>query len=131
MKHPYSSDVKRWLRSITQNWNPYNHKYHLGSQKNPQVIHQLSKLPKTKTHPTTYLETFHNIILHHPDHQYRFTDGSKDNNKTACVPVLNKTIYTKALSMKNSIFNPEVCAGICRCLPPDTTWHKVKSPKAD
>ena len=20
---------------------------------------------------------------------------------------------------------------ICRCLPPDTTWHKVKSPKAD
>ena len=22
-------------------------------------------------------------------------------------------------------------ADICRCLPPDTTWHKVKSPKAD
>ena len=22
-------------------------------------------------------------------------------------------------------------AYICRCLPPDTTWHKVKSPKAD
>ena len=20
---------------------------------------------------------------------------------------------------------------ICRCLPPDKTWHKVKSPKAD
>ena len=20
---------------------------------------------------------------------------------------------------------------ICRCLPPDTTWHMVKSPKAD
>ena len=20
---------------------------------------------------------------------------------------------------------------ICRCLPPDTTWHKVKSPKAN
>ena len=22
-------------------------------------------------------------------------------------------------------------ASICRCLPPDTTWHKVKSPKAN
>ena len=22
-------------------------------------------------------------------------------------------------------------ADICRCLPPDKTWHKVKSPKAD
>ena len=22
-------------------------------------------------------------------------------------------------------------ADICRCLPPDTIWHKVKSPKAD
>ena len=25
----------------------------------------------------------------------------------------------------------ESVADICRCLPPDTTWHKVKSPMAD
>ena len=72
--------------------------------KNPQVILQLNKPPKTKTHPNTYLEKFHIILLHHPDHQYIFTDGSKDSNKTACASVLNKTI-----PMKSSILIAEVC----------------------
>ena len=78
--------------------------------KKPQVILQLNKLHKTKTHPSTYLEKFHTILLHHPDYQYIFTDGSKDNNKTACATVLNKTIHKKALPMKSSIFTAEVCA---------------------
>ena len=55
----------------------------------PQVIFQLNKLPKTKIHPRTYLEKLNTILV---DHQYIFTDGSKDNNKTACATVLNKTI---------------------------------------
>ena len=76
----------------------------------PQVILQLNKLPKTKTHPSTYLEKFHAILLHHPDHHYIFTDGSKDSNKTACATVLNKTIHKKALPMENSIFTAEVRA---------------------
>ena len=57
--------------------------------KKPKVILQLSELPKTKAHPSTYIEKFHTIFLHHPDHQYIFTDGSKDSNKTACTAVLN------------------------------------------
>ena len=77
--------------------------------KKPQVILQLNKLRKTKTHPSSYLEKFHSILLHHPDHQYIFTNGSKDNNKTACAAVLNKTIHKKALPMKSSIFTAEVC----------------------
>ena len=76
----------------------------------PQVILQLNKLLKTKIHPSTYLEIFHTILLHHPDHQYIFTDGSKDSNKTACATVLNKTIHKKSLLMKSSIFTAEVCS---------------------
>ena len=58
--------------------------------KKTKVILQLSEHTKTKTHPSTYIEKFHTILLHHPGHQYRFTDGSKDNNKTACAAVLQK-----------------------------------------
>ena len=50
--------------------------------KNPQMILKLNELSKTKTHPSPYKEKFHNILEHHSDHQYVFTDGSKDNNKT-------------------------------------------------
>ena len=78
--------------------------------KKPQVIHQRNKLPKTKIHPNTYLEKFHTILLHNPDHQYIFTDGSNDSNKTVCAAVLNKTIHKKAFPMKSSVFTAEVCA---------------------
>ena len=37
-------------------------------------------------------------------------DGCKDNNKTACAAVLNKTIHKNARPMKNSIFTAEICA---------------------
>ena len=36
-------------------------------------------------------------------------DGSKDNNKTVCVAVLNKTILKKALLMESSTFTVEAC----------------------
>ena len=66
-----------------------------------QIILQLNKLHKTKTHPRTYQEKFHTILIHHPDRQYIFTDGSKDNSKS---------IQKKALPMKSSHFTAEVCA---------------------
>ena len=67
---------------------------------NPKVILKLKELFKIKTHPSTYQEKFHNILRHHPDHLYVFTDGSKDNNKTACSAVLNKTIFKKLFQWK-------------------------------
>ena len=63
--------------------------------KNPKVILELNELSKTQTHPSTYQEKFHNILQHLPDHQDVFTDGSKDNNKTMCAAILNKTIIKK------------------------------------
>ena len=64
--------------------------------------------PKTKTHPSIYQEKFH--IIHHPDHLHVFTDGSKDNEKTACATVLNKTIIKNAHPIKSSIFTAEARA---------------------
>ena len=34
--------------------------------KSPKVILELNEL--SKTHPSTYQATFHNILQHHPDH---------------------------------------------------------------
>ena len=68
------------------------------------MILELNELSKTKTHPSTYQEKFHNILQHRPDNLSVFTDGSKDNNKTACAAILNKTILKKALPMESSIF---------------------------
>ena len=74
------------------------------------MILELNEYFKTKTHPSTYQEKFHNILQHHPDHLNIFTDGSKDNNKTACAAVLNKTVLKKALPMESSIFTAEARA---------------------
>ena len=84
--------------------------HHLGSLKKLEVILKLNELPKTKTHPSTYQEKLRNLLEHHPNHLYVFTDGSKDNNKTACAAVLNETILKKALPMESSIFTAEVFA---------------------
>ena len=76
----------------------------------PKVSLKLNELPKTKTHPSTYIEKFHHIVSDYPEHLYVFTDGSKDHSRTACAAVLNKTIHKKALPMESSIFTAEVCA---------------------
>ena len=65
---------------------------------------------KQKIHPITYQEKFHNILQHHPDHLYVFTDCSKDNDKTASTAVLNKTIIKKALPTESSNFITEARA---------------------
>ena len=74
--------------------------------KKPEVIYEL----KTKTHPSTYQEKFHNILQHHPNHLYIFMDDSKDNDKMACAAVLDKTIIKKAVPMESSIFTAEARA---------------------
>ena len=75
----------------------------------PDVIFKLNELPKTKPHPSTYSEKSHHILMDYPEHLHVFMDGSKDHTRTACVAVLNETIYKKALPMESSIFTAEVC----------------------
>ena len=78
--------------------------------KTPKVSLELKEHSKTKTHPNTYQEKFYNILQHHPDHLYVFTDGSKDNDRAACAAVLNKTVLKKALPRESSIFTAEAHA---------------------
>ena len=63
-------------------------------------------IPKLK--PTR--EKFYNILQHHPDHLYVFTDGSKDNGRAVYAAVLNKTVLKKALPRESSIFTAEARA---------------------
>ena len=65
--------------------------------KTPKVILELNEHSKTKTHPSTYQEKFYNILQHHPDQLYAFTDESKDNGRAACAAILDKTVLKKAL----------------------------------
>ena len=82
-------------------------KHHLGSLKTPKWFSNWMNTLKQNAHPRTYQEKFHNILRRHSDHLYVFTDGSKDNDKTACAAVLNKTITKKALPTESSIFTTE------------------------
>ncbi len=66
-----------------------------------------TEFPETKTHPITYREKFHNILQHHLNHLYVFTDGSKDNDKMASAAVLIKTIMKKALPTESFILTAE------------------------
>ena len=84
--------------------------HHLGALKKTEVIFELNELPKIKPHPITYQEKFHHILQHRPDLLHVFTDGSKDNDKTARAAVLNKTIIEKALPTETSIFTAEARA---------------------
>ena len=50
------------------------------------------------------------ILQQHTDYLCIYTGGSKDSNRTACTPVLNTNIKTKALPIESSIFTTEACA---------------------
>ena len=78
--------------------------------KTPKVILELNEHSKTKTHPSTYQEKFYNILQHHPDYLYVFTDGSKDNGRATCAAVLNKTVLKKAPPKESAIFTAEAHA---------------------
>ena len=75
--------------------------------KTPKVILELNEHSKIKTHPITYQEKFYNILHHHPDHLYVFTDGFEDNSMATCAAVLNKTVLKKAFPGESSTFTTE------------------------
>ena len=76
----------------------------------PEVILKLNELPKTKTHPCSYIEKFHHIVSHYPEHLHVFRDCSKDHCRTTRAAVLNKIIHKKALPIERSISTAEVSA---------------------
>ena len=56
----------------------------------PTINLELTKLPKTKTHPITYQEKLIKIQNKFPDHYHIYTDGSKQGKKVGCVVISQK-----------------------------------------
>ena len=75
-----------------------------------EVILDLNKLSKKKTHPLIYQEKLHNIQDKLPNYLHIYTDGSKDNYGTGCRAVINNKTMKKSLPKEASIFTAEICA---------------------
>ena len=78
--------------------------------KNQKFNLQLNHLHKKRHIPSPTRKNSKIFLQQHPDYLCNYTNGSKDNNKTACAAVLNKIIKTKSLPMESSIFIAEACA---------------------
>ena len=75
-----------------------------------EVILDLNKLSKKKTHPLIDQEKLHNIQDNLPNYLHIYTDGSKDNYGTGCGAVLNDKTMKQSLPKEASIFTAEICA---------------------
>ena len=75
-----------------------------------EVILDLNKLSKKKTHPLIYQEKLHNIQDNLPNYLHIYTDSSKDNYGTGCGAVLNDKTMKQSLPKEASIFTAEICA---------------------
>ena len=60
--------------------------------KQPNVILDLTKHTKSNTNSAVFIEAFNNILEQYPDHQYIFTDGSKDDEKVGCAAIIKEDI---------------------------------------
>ena len=65
---------------------------------------------QTKSHPNNYQDKLRDILGHHHNHLYIFTDGFKDNDETACVTILIKTVMRISLRKESYIFTAKARA---------------------
>ena len=72
--------------------------------KQPVVILDLNKLPKSKTYPLIYQEKLNKMQEIYPNYQHIFTDSSKSNYGTGCEAVLHKKSKKKCLPKEASYF---------------------------
>ena len=91
--------------------------------KKRKFILELSEHPKTKTHPSTYQDQFHDILEHHSNHFYIFTDEFKDNDKTVCTTILIKNYKKSSFKGKLHLFK------WCLCNRSSTRHHLWKQPR--
>ena len=73
------------------------------------ILLELSKYPKTKTHPTKFLEEFHTIKNKY-DFSPVYTDRSQDGNKVGCVAMHRKTKLKERLPDGASLYHAELSA---------------------
>ena len=71
---------------------------------------ELTKLPKTKTHPITYQEKLIKIQNKFPDHYHINTDGLKQGKKVVCAAISQKKESLKCLPNEASIYSADTTA---------------------
>ena len=77
----------------------------------PTINLELTKLPKTKTHPITYQEKLIKIQNKFPDHYHIYTDGSKQGKKVGCAAISQqKKELLKCLPNEASIYSAKTTA---------------------
>ena len=96
-----------------------------------EVILDLNKLSKKKTHPLIYQEKLHNIQDNLPNYLHIYTDGSKDNYGTGCGAVLNNKTMKQSLPKEASIFTAEICAINLANSDSISVLHSIKNQKLD
>ena len=75
----------------------------------PIIIYGLKTVKKVDTNPLVFRGLFNDIQDKYFDHQFLYTDGSKDDHKVGCAVVSNSNIVKRRLHGRASIYTAELC----------------------
>ena len=76
----------------------------------PLIIYGLKTVKKVDTNPLVFQGLFNDIQDKYFDHQFLYTDGSKDDHKVGCAVVSNFNIVKRCLPGQASIYTAELRA---------------------
>jgi ribonuclease HI len=76
----------------------------------PTVLYDLRMAKKSEVSPTDFQSRFHGIQDRYSDHQFIYTDGSKDDNKVGCAAVCGARFLRERLPDTASIYTAELRA---------------------
>ena len=76
----------------------------------PLIIYGLKTVKKVNTNPLVFQGLFNDVQDKYFDHQFLYTDGSKDDHKVGCAVVSNFNIVKRRLPGQASIYTAELCA---------------------
>ena len=76
----------------------------------PNINYDLRIGKKADTNPFDFLGKFHGIQLQYPDHQFIYTDGSKDGHRVGSATVTKGKTYKQRIPNESSVFTAELKA---------------------
>ena len=76
----------------------------------PIIVYGLKTVKKVDTNPLVFQGFLNNIQDKYFDHQFLYTDGSKDDHKVGCAVVSNFNIIKRSLPGQASIYTAELRA---------------------
>ena len=76
----------------------------------PQILLDLAQFKKGDTCPEVFQSNLCEIVANYPHHQHIFTDGSKEDNRTAMAFVCNDHEYGRRITNEASICSAELLA---------------------